>query len=276
MSLRSRAGAIVPSLPRLAVGTLALTFVLMLLGIWTAVGGYGLTCEGRWPICDGAVFGLFPANFGSFVEWFHRLVAMIVGFAILGTTISAWRAGVERRVLVAFALALVLTPMQIVLGALTVTTYERLILATHFASALAILALFAAGTIWTVDWEPPIDRLVGVAAAVLAPATLLTPGVVIAHTAELHVLFNALALGGFLALFVASLAQAADGPTRLAAGGGAAAAAIAIVVGRVRLDPTGQATVAAGLAVAFALAVATLWLARRTSEAGGPVGLTSS
>ncbi|WP_248517499.1 COX15/CtaA family protein [Salinarchaeum laminariae] len=276
MSMRSRASGFVPSLPRLAMGTLALTFVLMLLGIWTAVGGYGLTCEGRWPICDGAVFGLFPANFGSFVEWFHRLVAMVVGFAILGTTVSAWRAGSERRVVAAFALALVLTPLQIVLGALTVTTYERLILATHFASALAILALFAAGTVWTVGRVPSRDRLVGIAALVLAPATLLTPGVVIAHTAELHVLFNALALGGFLALFVASLApQRSDGPTRLAAGGGAAAAAIAIVVGRVRLDPTGQATVAAGLAVAFALAVATLWLSRRT-DAGGSVGLAGS
>jgi cytochrome c oxidase assembly protein subunit 15 len=281
MTLRSRAGAAtrplrtrldeaVPSLSSLAVGTLALTFVLMLLGIWTAVGGYGLTCEGRWPICDGAVFGLFPANFGSFVEWFHRLVAMVTGFAILGTATAAWRRGADRRIQAAFLLALLITPMQIVLGALTVTTYERLILALHFGSALAILALLVAGTAWTLEGLPALDRLAAVAAAALVPALVLTPGVFVEYVLALHLLYHALGLGAFVALFLASLdGSARSGPPRLAAGVGAIAVAVALVVGRVRLDATGQATILAGLGIALVAAIGTVWLSRRSAGVGG-------
>jgi len=277
MSLRSRASDAMPALGPLAVATTALTFVLMLLGVWTAVGGYGLTCEGRWPICDGAVAGLFPANFGSFVEWFHRLVAMITGFAILGTAVAAWRGGASRRVRAAFLLALLITPVQIVLGALTVTTYERLILAVHFGSALAIIALLAAGTVWTVGRVPAVERLGAAAVALLAPAALLTPGVLVAHPAWLHVAWIALSLAGFLALYVASLApNAGSDATRLLAGSGAGAAAVAIVVGRVRLDATGQAIVLVGLGLALALAAVTVWRSRRSARTGTRLGSAGS
>ncbi len=47
------------------------------------------TCAGRWP--SATFLGLFPANWGSFLEWFHRLVAMLTGFLILGTTVQACR-----------------------------------------------------------------------------------------------------------------------------------------------------------------------------------------
>ncbi|AGN01541.1 cytochrome-c-aa3 oxidase assembly factor CtaA [Salinarchaeum sp. Harcht-Bsk1] len=277
MTLRSRLEASTPSLASIAVATTALTFVLMLLGIWTAVGGYGLTCNGRWPICDGAVFGLFPANFGSFVEWFHRLVAMITGFAIMGTAIAAWRGGAERRVRAAFLLALVITPLQIVLGALTVTTYERLILALHFGSALTILALLVAGTAWTVEDIPSIDRLAAIAALALPPALLLTPGVFVDFLLELHLLYNALGLGAFVALFLASLgARTHSELPRLAAGVGAVATALALIVGRVRLDATGQATILLGLGIALAMALATILLSRRAAGIEGSIGSTHS
>ena len=275
MTLRSRLAASTPSLGSIAVATTALTFVLMLLGIWTAVGGYGLTCEGRWPFCDGAVFGLFPANFGSFVEWFHRLVAMVTGFAIMGTAIAAWRGGAERRVQAAFVLALLITPMQIVLGALTVTTYERLILALHFGSALAILAFLVAGTAWTVESLPSIDRLATIAALALPPALVLTPGVFVEYLLELHLLYNALGLGAFVALFLASLGASTDSALpRLVAGLGAGATALALVVGRVRLDATGQATILLGLGVALAMALATILLSRHGAGVGRSMGST--
>ena len=78
---------------RLLLGTTVATAVTALVGVVTATSGAGLTCEARWPLCDGAVFGLFPANFMSFIEWSHRLVAMITGFLIIGTTVAAWRDG---------------------------------------------------------------------------------------------------------------------------------------------------------------------------------------
>ena len=132
----------------LAVATAITTFLLILIGLYTAVAGFGLTCETRWPLCDGAVFGLFPANWGSFVEWFHRLVAMTAGFMILGLTLSAWRAGRSRRVRYATALATLVLPSQILLGALTVTEYELLILAAHFTTALLIFLPLVAVSIF--------------------------------------------------------------------------------------------------------------------------------
>jgi cytochrome c oxidase assembly protein subunit 15 len=133
----------------LAVATAITTFLLILIGLYTATAGFGLTCETRWPVCDGAVFGLFPANWGSFVEWFHRLVAMVTGFMILGLTAAAWRGRRSRRIRYAMATATLVLPTQIALGALTVTEYELLILAAHFATALLIFLPLTAVAAWT-------------------------------------------------------------------------------------------------------------------------------
>jgi len=51
----------------LLFGSTVATLVLMLVGLYTAFVGAGLTCERRWPFCDGWL-GLFPANWTSFVE----------------------------------------------------------------------------------------------------------------------------------------------------------------------------------------------------------------
>jgi len=264
-----------PSLSGLAVGTTVLTGVLMVLGVWTAVGGYGLTCAGRWPFCDGAVYGLFPRNFGSFVEWFHRLVAMVTGFAILGTTVAAWRAGAPTRVRAAFGAALVLTPLQVVLGALTVTEYELLILAAHFGSALAILTLLVAGTARLLDGAPSVSVLAATAAATLPIAALLTPGLVVAPSVGLHVATYALAIGGYAALLLAVARSGAAG-TRpgLLAAVGAAVAAAGLVVGRVAYEPSGRALGLLALLAAAAFAAVAAWLARRedASTRARPVG----
>ncbi|ELZ96774.1 cytochrome-c-aa3 oxidase assembly factor CtaA [Haloferax mucosum ATCC BAA-1512] len=119
----------------------------MVLGVYTAAAGAGLTCAGRWPFCDGFL-GLFPANWGSFIEWFHRLVAMITGFVILGTTIKAWREGVSKRVRYALVVATAILPFQIVLGALTVTEYEWVILTAHYVVATSIFTAVVAAAAW--------------------------------------------------------------------------------------------------------------------------------
>ncbi|WP_416841224.1 COX15/CtaA family protein [Haloferax sp. DFSO52] len=124
-----------------------MTGVLMVLGVYTAASGAGLTCAGRWPFCDGFL-GLFPANWGSFIEWFHRLVAMLTGFLILGTTVKAWREGVEARVRWALVVATVILPAQIVLGALTVTEYEWVILTAHYVVATSIFTAVVAAAAW--------------------------------------------------------------------------------------------------------------------------------
>lgn len=135
----------------LVLGTTGLTFGLILLGVYTGAMGAGLACAGRWPLCDGAVFGLFPANWPSFIEWFHRFVAMITGFAILGTTVAAWRGDHERRIRLASAVALVVLPVQVLLGANTIFNFGVLAQVAHHAAALTILVSLVAATAWSFE-----------------------------------------------------------------------------------------------------------------------------
>jgi len=102
--------------------TTASTLGLILLGVYTGKIGAGLACAGRWPFCDGWL-GLFPATWPSFVEWFHRLVAMVVGFMIIGAAAGAWRWSYDRYVRFALTLAVVLLPLQIIFGANTVLNF---------------------------------------------------------------------------------------------------------------------------------------------------------
>jgi heme a synthase len=132
----------------LAATAAGMTFVLILLGVYTAAAGAGLSCGAQWPLCDG---GLFPQSWPSFVEWFHRLFAMITGFVILGTTYAAWRHTDDRRLQGATALSLLVLPAQIVLGGLTVTVYAELIQVAHHAAALIIFGSLVAATAWAYD-----------------------------------------------------------------------------------------------------------------------------
>ncbi len=131
----------------LATVTTGLTFGLILLGVYTGAVGAGLTCAGRWPFCDG-VLGLFPANWLSFIEWFHRLVAVITGLFILGTAVSAWRRGLDDRIRYATAIAAVVLPVQILLGANTIFNFGVWSQIYHHAAAQVIFgALVVATTI---------------------------------------------------------------------------------------------------------------------------------
>ena len=142
---------------------LGLGIVLGLLAL-TTLGGVvrvtdsGLACP-DWPGCYGAVI---PAgDFGEhaayqvWLEWTHRLVAMLMGFVILGWafyTLRRWRA--LRRVWIPAAVAVAFLAVQVVLGGLTVT--ERLedeIVTAHLATAMMITMLMALSWLGTWDWR---------------------------------------------------------------------------------------------------------------------------
>ena len=136
----------------LAVTTVS-TLGLILLGVYTGKVGAGLACEGRWPFCDGWL-GLFPATWPSFVEWFHRLVAMIVGFMILGVGVVAWRGDYDRYIRYALTLAIVMLPVQILFGANTVLNFGLWASMAHQTAAQVIFgSLVFATTVafWTAD-----------------------------------------------------------------------------------------------------------------------------
>ena len=191
---------------RLLPATIAGTFALLLLGIYTAAIGAGLTCDARWPLCDGAVFGLFPANWPSFVEWFHRLVAMLVGFLILASSWVVWRDRPHSRVKWVFALAVVMLPVQIGLGAQTVLTYELVILTAHFVTGLLIFAAILLGGLWSLDWlySPLLSgrNLLLTAALLFVPFVVTKPHFLLIHTGPIQILYNGLGLIMFSSLLV--------------------------------------------------------------------------
>lgn len=195
--------------PSLLVLTAGLTYVLILLGVYTAAVGAGLSCAGRWPLCDGAVFGLFPANFPSFVEWFHRLVAMIVGFLILGSAYATYRRDAPRSATVAMGLVLVLLPVQILLGAETVLAYEVLVLIAHFSTAIVIFSLLVAVAVAAVGPSAiSVDRIRWIAVAMLVAVPVLvavSPSFVRVHDVPYQIAYNGIGLGIYGGLLVIAL-----------------------------------------------------------------------
>jgi cytochrome c oxidase assembly protein subunit 15 len=246
---------------RLAGASVALTFVLVLLGVYTAAAGAGLTCGQRWPLCDGAVFGLFPADVPSFVEWFHRLWAMITGFVVIGATISAWRGEAGRRVAYALAGATLILPSQIILGALTVTRYELLILVAHFVTAFAILTLLVAAAAWAYEGRvnlPVRRRQAALLAAGLLPVyALLSPRLVFVYSPTVQVAFYAVGMAVYAALVAVALTSA--GRIRALAGVGSAVLFIELVAGRQSYGAAGELLMLAGALVAFVVAGVVAW-----------------
>lgn len=138
---------------QLAAVTTVLTFGLILLGEFTAVSGSGATCGLQWPDCSGQLlpFGL-PVN--DFIEQFHRSVAMVVGFFILGTGAVAYRNFDDRDIQLSGLLAVVLLPVQVILGGTTVTFsgllpwgYMPLTQAIHHLAAMAIFGTLVYATL---------------------------------------------------------------------------------------------------------------------------------
>lgn len=156
---------------RLASVTTSLTFLLLLVGVYTKEVGADLTCGMRWPLCDGAVFGLFPANLASAIEWGHRFLALVVGLLIMWLVYRAYRAhGRGSRVFRASALALALLPVQALLGALTVVKYRLftpetasslspVISVAHYGTGVLLFTALVAVTLWAREAaRPPRQR----------------------------------------------------------------------------------------------------------------------
>lgn len=208
---------------QLMVVTTGLTFVLMLLGIYTAAFGAGLTCGARWPFCDGWL-GLFPANIPSFIEWFHRLIAMITGFVILGTAYAAWTRSDDRRVAWSVTLAVLLLPLQIGLGAVTVTLsglfpwgYAPSVQILHYTVALVILALLTVGTALTVSpttsgagrthrpSRSQLRRLTATVLVLLPIQYLFSYGTLFVYSANVQIIYYALSLAMFALLITTAV-----------------------------------------------------------------------
>jgi len=265
-------------LRRLLAGAIGLTFGLMLLGVYTAAVGAGLTCEGQWPFCDGWL-GLFPADWLSFVEWFHRLVAMVTGVALLGVTGLAWKRSVDRRIRWGLVGAVVLLPVQIALGALTVTLgglfpwgYSPPVQAAHFlAATLIFTAVVGATALACARIDPDRLRLATLAAVAVVPIQyLFSFGTVFAYTPIVQTIYYALSLSLF-GLLVALVVWTGDRRRRLVLGGAGSVLALQMLVGRHLLgSPDRLLSDVLSVLLFASLGVAT-WLAYRADGESLPV-----
>ena len=265
---------------RLLLVTAITTAITALIGVITATAGAGLTCEARWPLCDGAVFGLFPANFMSFIEWFHRLVAMITGFLIIGSTIAAWRGGAGRRIRFATLGALLLTPLQVVFGAFTVLVhqfvfgYSVLVLTLHFGIAALILGLLVAATVWAYadvsSVSPTALQQAGAFVLLSFPiAAALTPRLFFSFGEIVQFIYYGLGFAMFAALVVVALWGREIGFQTVSVLGGLASVLVIaqLIVARQAFGDSGQLLVL-GLSVAVFVLTLIAVLRVRTHESG--------
>jgi cytochrome c oxidase assembly protein subunit 15 len=145
----------------MAVVTTALTYVLIAVGGLVRASGAGLGCP-DWPRCFGswippASAAELPAQFDPalfnparmWTEYLNRVLGVSVGFAILATTISAWRTHRrELRIVWAIVSALLLTGFQGWLGGrVVVHELAPWIVTTHMLVALVIVSLLLWATV---------------------------------------------------------------------------------------------------------------------------------
>ncbi|HEX2071310.1 MAG TPA: COX15/CtaA family protein [Thermoleophilaceae bacterium] len=132
---------------RLALATIATTFLLILIGGIVRVSDSGLGCGPAnsgfhgWPFCNGALIPGLDVN--TIIEYTHRAVAGIVGLMMIALAVLAWRRYRANRALVrATVAAALLVIAQGLLGAATVENdLDETLVAAHLGLAMALLAL---------------------------------------------------------------------------------------------------------------------------------------
>jgi heme A synthase len=127
--------------PALALTTALLTVGLIVVGAVVRVTDSGLGCGDHWPLCNGTIFPPLD-NLTAWIEWSHRLLAMLIGvfgIVMLITAVRNYRH--ERRgVLVATVVAALMYAAQAGLGAAVVKQeLNPTLVAVHLGTAMLLL-----------------------------------------------------------------------------------------------------------------------------------------
>ncbi|MPZ24237.1 MAG: hypothetical protein GEU28_12005 [Dehalococcoidia bacterium] len=141
-----------------ALATTLATFGLVVLGGIVRVTDSGLGCP-DWPRCHGSFIP--PAETEIWIEWSHRLAASVIGAAILGLAIAAWRSQRSNRLVVWTAgISLIVLVGQVTLGAIAVEReLPPEIVALHLVTGLALLSTLIVVTVAAFRGTPGALRL---------------------------------------------------------------------------------------------------------------------
>ena len=137
--------------PGLLAATTMGVYLLLVVGVATALTDAAAACT-AWPACgDG---WSLPASTNGWVAFGHRIAAVVVGLAVLVTTLVAWRRETSRRVRWALTLALVLYPVQAGIGAVVATTGGgQSTSMVHLTAGVVIFAALIAALAWWLEAE---------------------------------------------------------------------------------------------------------------------------
>lgn len=119
--------------------TVLCTWGLIVLGATVRVTDSGTACP-DWPLCHGQVIP--PADTKVWIEFSHRMVAMIVGFMILGVVFWIWRHHRQNKLLMrAAVVSVALLGLQVIVGGVTVGTETAAsVVAIHLTIALSLIS----------------------------------------------------------------------------------------------------------------------------------------
>lgn len=127
---------------RLAFITALLTLGLIIFGAVVRVTDSGLGCGNHWPLCNGTIFPPLN-NLTAWIEWLHRLFALLIGLfglTILVIAIRAYRKR-DKAVLGATITAALLFTVQSMLGAIVVKLdLPPTMVTLHLGTAMLLFA----------------------------------------------------------------------------------------------------------------------------------------
>jgi protoheme IX farnesyltransferase len=126
---------------RLAMLSVAMTLVLVTIGVVVRATGSGMGCP-DWPLCHGKLFPPLD-DYRAWIEWVHRTVAAAIGFVVLALALVALRDHRDRPSILWPSLAVVvLVGFQAWLGRETVRLNNSGESVTaHLAAAMTLIGL---------------------------------------------------------------------------------------------------------------------------------------
>lgn len=101
------------------LGLLALVVLLIGLGNVVTTTGSGMGCSDHWPSCNGQLIPDFT-NYRVVIEFFHRMIAGIVGLLATGFCGWVWFGDYQTRQRISATVSFLLLLCTVALGALTV------------------------------------------------------------------------------------------------------------------------------------------------------------
>jgi protoheme IX farnesyltransferase len=158
-----------PRATTLLAGAAMGVYLLVIAGATAALAAAARACP-TWPGCRGSL-----AEPAVLVALGHRFLALVVGVVVIASAVVIFRSDASRRVRAATGVALVLFPVQAVVGALLATTGAAAPLpALHLVVGLGIFGALVLALAWHLEVETgdPTERPRGMPTVDAAEADL--------------------------------------------------------------------------------------------------------